>query len=133
MTNKPRAATILLDSRFQHTCYASAMTLFLAIVVLGSIPGARHNLGQYASGLVLHSAAYAILSALIFLGSRGSASRRAICAVITIAMMGATDEYVQSFWSYRTSALSDWMVDVVSGGVISTVLWKFWGRMTANS
>ena len=52
MTNKPRAATILLDSRFQHTCYASAMTLFLVIVVIGSIPGARHNLGQYASGLV---------------------------------------------------------------------------------
>lgn len=132
MTKKPRAATILLDSRFQHTCYASAMTLFLAIVVVGSIPGARHNLGQYASGLVLHSAAYAILSALIFLGSRGSASRRAIWAVITIAMMGATDEYVQSFWSYRTAALGDWLVDVVSGGVISTVLWKFWSRMTAN-
>jgi VanZ family protein len=48
-------------------------------------------------------------------------------------MMGATDEYVQSFWSYRTAALSDWMVDVVSGAVISTVLWKFWSRMTANS
>ena len=133
MTNKPRAATILLDSRFQHTCYASAMTLFLVIVVMGSIPGARQNLGQYASGLVLHSAAYAILSALIFLGNRGSASRRAICAVITIAMMGATDEYVQSFWSYRTAALSDWMVDVASGAVISTALWKFWSRMTANS
>ena len=52
MTNKPRAATILLNSRFQHTCYASAMTLFLVIVVMGSIPGARQNLGQYASGLV---------------------------------------------------------------------------------
>ena len=65
MTNKPRAATMLLNSRFQHTCYASAMTLFLVIVVLGSIPGARHNLGQYASGLVLHSAASAILSALM--------------------------------------------------------------------
>ena len=63
MTNKPRAATILLDSRFQHTCYASAMTLFLVIVVIGSIPGARHNMGQYASGLVLHSTAYAILGA----------------------------------------------------------------------
>jgi len=80
MTNKPRASIILLDSRFQHTCYASAMTLFLAIVVMGSIPGARHNLGQYASGLVLHSVAYAILGALIFFGSRGSASRRAISA-----------------------------------------------------
>ena len=108
------------------------MTLFLVIVVLGSIPGARHNLGQYASGLILHSTAYAILSVLIFLGSRGSASRRALCAVITIAMIGGTDEYVQSFSSYRTAAMGDWVVDVASGAVISTVLWKFWRRMTAN-
>ena len=132
MTNTRRAARILLDSRFQKSCYASAVTLFLAIVVIGSIPGARHDMGQYASGLVLHAGAYAVLGALVFLGSRGSASRRALSAMMTIAAMGALDEYVQSFWSYRTAALTDWLVDVASGGVISTVLWTFWHRMTAD-
>lgn len=129
MTNMPRAATILLDSKFQNSCYGSAITLFLAIIVIGSIPGARQNVGQFASGLILHSAAYAILGALIFLGSRGSASRRALCTVITIAVMGALDEYVQSFWPYRTAALGDWIVDVVSGALISIMLWRFWRRM----
>ena len=122
----PRVATILLSSRFQRACYASAMTLFLAIVLLGSIPGARHNMGQLASGLVLHSTAYAILGALLFLGSRGGASRRAVCTVITIAVMGATDECVQSFWPYRAAALSDWLIDVISGTVVASVLWRCW-------
>jgi VanZ family protein len=40
--------------------------------------------------------------------------------------MGGLDEYVQSFWPYRTAAVSDWLVDVVSGAVISIVLWKYW-------
>jgi VanZ family protein len=126
MTSMPRAGPILQDSRFQNWCYASAITLFLAIVAIGSIPGAREDVSRLASGLVLHSVAYAVLGALIFLGSRGSASRKAICAVITIAVMGGLDEYVQSFWPYRTAAVSDWLVDVVSGAVISIVLWKYW-------
>ena len=132
MTNTRRAARILLDSRFQKSCYASAVTLFLAIVVIGSIPGARHDMGRYASGLVLHAGAYAVLGALVFLGTGGGASRRALSAMITIAAMGALDEYVQSFWSYRTAALTDWLVDVASGAAISTVLWNFWHRMTAD-
>lgn len=81
----------------QYRDGTSFESLFLVIVVIGSIPGARQNVGQFASGLILHSTAYAILGALIFLGSRGSASRRALCTVITIAVMGAFDEYVQSF------------------------------------
>ena len=48
--------------------------MFALILVLGSLPGAREDLGQYASGLVLHSVAYAVLGVLVFLGSSGSGS-----------------------------------------------------------
>jgi VanZ family protein len=39
-------------------------------------------------------------------------------------MMGALDECVQSFFPYRTAAVTDWMVDFAAGGLVSILLWK---------
>ncbi len=116
----------LATPRCQALCYRSAISMFALILVLGSLPGAREDLGQYASGLVLHSVAYALLGVLVFLGGSGSGSRRAIKATLTVAVMGALDEGVQSFFPYRTAAVTDWMVDVAAAGAASALLWKLW-------
>jgi VanZ family protein len=129
MMKTPKIAGILLAPKFQRLCYSSAIALFLLIVVVGSLPGARHDIGQFASGAVLHSTAYAVLGILIFLGSGGNASRRAIKATLTVALMGAVDEYVQSFFPYRNAAVSDWLVDVAAGGSVSVLLWNAWPRL----
>ena len=126
----PTISRVLLAPKFQNLCYFSAMLLFLLIVVIGSLPGARHDIAQFASGLVLHSAAYAVLGLLIFVGSQGDRSRRALKAVLTVAAMGAADEAVQSFFPYRTAAVSDWLVDVAAGGIVSAVLWESWSRLS---
>ena len=131
MMTSTKISNVLLSAKFQKRCYRGAIALFLLIVIIGSVPGARHDVAQYASGAVLHSAAYAVLGLLIFLGSSGNGSGRAVKAVLSVAVMGAVDEGVQSFFPYRTAALSDWMVDVAAAGIVSGVLREFWARLSS--
>ncbi|HBI70276.1 MAG TPA: hypothetical protein DDZ22_15095, partial [Massilia sp.] len=65
---------LLLDARLRMLRRAGAIALFLAIVIAGSIPGARADIGHYASGVILHSLAYVTLALLWYTGSRGSAA-----------------------------------------------------------
>lgn len=108
--------------------YRTALILFALILILGSIPGARQDIGQVASGLILHSCAYAGITFLLFTGGSGNLAARAVKAVVTVAAMGALDEVVQSFLPYRHGAVGDWMVDVTSAIVTAAVMWGMWKR-----
>jgi VanZ family protein len=114
---------LLLDPRLNKLRYATAIVLFLAIVVAGSIPGARAEIGHYAPGVVLHSTAYSALALLWFTASRGSAASRTVATVLAIALMGAIDELVQSMFPYRGADLRDWMVDCSSALITCAFLW----------
>jgi VanZ family protein len=114
---------LVLDPKLRRLRYRCALVMYAAILVMGSIPGARAEIGHYASGIVLHSLAYACLTALLFTGSNGSARARAIKAVLTVALMGAFDELVQSFLPYRSGAVSDWLVDCNAALITSALLW----------
>jgi VanZ family protein len=117
---------LLLDPKLRKLRCALALTLYLIIVVAGSVPGARAGIGHYASGVVLHSLAYSALACLWFTGSSGSAGVRSIKAVLAVAVMGAGDEFVQSFFPYRGSDVHDWMVDcaaaLVTSGLLAAIL-----------
>ena len=119
---------VVLTSVHANLRYRTALVLYLMILVLGSIPGARSDIGTVASGLVLHSLAYAGLTFLIFTGSAGSPGVRAVKSVLTIMAMGALDELVQSFLPYRHGAVSDWAVDSAAAAVTASVLWLLWSR-----
>lgn len=108
-----------------------AAIAYLAILVLGSIPGARADIGQVASGFVLHSVAYSGLALLIFCGVIGTAGQRALTCIVAIAAMGALDECVQSFFPYRGAAVADWLVDCAAAIVTATVLYLLWPRPAA--
>jgi len=114
---------LVLDPKLRKLRCAAALALYLAIVVIGSIPGARADIGHYAPGVVLHSLAYASLAFLWFTGSAGSAPARAAKAVLAIAAMGAGDEFVQSFFPYRGADVRDWMVDCAAAIVTCALLW----------
>ncbi|NVD73206.1 VanZ family protein [Duganella sp. BJB1802] len=119
---------LLLTNSHARLRYWTAIVLYLLILVLGSLPGARQDIGQVASGLILHSIAYAGLTFLIFTGGTGSARLRAGKAVLTIALMGALDEYVQSFFPYRHGAVSDWLVDCNASVLTALFMWALWTR-----
>ena len=113
----------LLDPRLNRLRYAVAIAMFLSIIVTGSIPGARAGVGHYASGVVLHSLAYATLALLWFTASRGSAASRSLAAVLAVAVMGAIDELVQSMFPFRGANVGDWLVDCSSAIVTCAILW----------
>ena len=113
---------LLIHPRLRYACLGSAILMYLGIVVAGNIPGARADIGQYAPGVVLHSSAYAVLTFLCFLGSTGSPATRAVKAVLAIALMGAGDEFIQSFFPYRGADVRDWAVDCGSAAMVSLLL-----------
>jgi len=119
----PALSTLFqLDPKVRQALHALALLLFAGIVVAGSIPGARAEVGHYASGVVLHGLAYAFLTTLWFLGASGSPVQRALKAVLTIALMGAFDELVQSFLPYRSGDVRDWLIDFTAALVASSLL-----------
>ena len=113
---------LLFDPRLRFARLATALVLYAAVLVAGSIPGARAEVGEFAPGVVLHGMTYAFLSMLWFLGSTGSGALRAVKAVLAIALMGAGDELVQSFLPYRSGDVRDWMVDVGAALLASSLL-----------
>jgi hypothetical protein len=131
--NKQMLSSILRSPQIQRLCNTSAIAMFISILLIGSLPSARQDIGQYASGVVLHSVAYAMLGVLTFIGGHGSAVKRALWCVLKVAAMGAIDERVQSFFPYRTAAVGDWLVDVTAGVVISVVLLKLWPILTSQT
>jgi VanZ family protein len=116
-------ALLVLDPKLRKLRLGCALLMYAAILVMGSIPGARAEIGQYATGVVLHSLAYAILTFLVFTGATGSARSRALKAVLTVALMGAGDELLQTLFPYRGAAVADWLVDCSAAIVTATVLW----------
>lgn len=115
----------LLDPQWRKWRLRAALAMYAAILVMGSIPGARAEIGQVASGIILHSVAYAILALLIYGGSTGSSSLRALKAIGAVMAMGAGDELVQSFLSYRHGDIHDWYVDVTAATLCAALLRAF--------
>jgi VanZ family protein len=123
---------LVLDPKHRAWRRACALLMYLTIVVAGSVPGARAQIGEYATGLTLHSTAYAVLTFLWFTGSSGSPLARAAKAVLAVALMGAGDEFVQSFFPYRGADVRDWLVDCSSALVTSALLCAVLPRLDAR-
>jgi VanZ family protein len=116
---------LLLDPKLNKLRYRAALGLFFVIVLLGSIPGARKEIGHVASGIVLHTLAYGFISLLLFTGSAGSQAARAGKTILTVALMGALDETVQSFLPYRSAAIADFLIDCNAAVIACALLWAF--------
>lgn len=114
---------LVLDERLRRPRFCSALLMFAAILIMGSIPGARAEIAEFGSGLVLHTVAYAILTFLLYTGTGGSSAKRAFRAVLCVAVMGGLDEFVQSFLPYRMGSVSDWLVDCAASLVTAGMLW----------
>lgn len=116
---------LVLDDALRVRRFQLALLLFGLILAIGSIPGARADLGQLASGLVLHALAYGAIAFLLYTGSAGSRRQRAARAVLTVMAMGAADELLQSLLPYRVGTLLDWVVDSSAALVCASLLAVF--------
>lgn len=103
--------------------FALGWLLYLAVLVFGSVPGARSELDEVASGVVLHLAAYSCIAFLLACGAQGSAARKAAVSFLLVAAMGAFDEVIQSFLPYRHGAAADWGIDVTAAFLTASLYW----------
>ena len=117
--------------RHQRLRFRTALFLYALVIIIGDIPGTRADVGQYASGVVLHSFGYGVLALLLFSGIAGGMGRRAVLSVLMVAAMGALDEFIQSFLPYRRGAVSDWLVDITAAMLVAASLYFLWPRMVA--
>jgi VanZ family protein len=117
--------SFLVDPQYRIARFRTAIALYVSVLVLGSIPGARAEMAEVASGLALHFATYACITFLLFTGFDGAAAGRALKAIVLIAAMGAVDEFVQSFFPYRHASVGDWYVDI-SAGMFMVALLCVW-------
>ena len=116
---------LVLDERLRPLRYRSGLLIYALIVLMGSVPGVRAEMGNVASGIVLHTLAYASITILLFTGLAGSKASRAWRSVATVAVMGAFDELVQFFLPYRRGAISDWLIDCNAAVLMAALLWVF--------
>ncbi|MEN3296519.1 MAG: hypothetical protein V7642_5772 [Burkholderiales bacterium] len=121
-------ALLVFDPHYRKLEFRAAFILYLAVLVFGSIPGARADIGDYASGLVLHATTYSVIALLLFSGANGTAGAKALKAFAIVAAMGAVDECLQSFFPYRTAAVTDWLVDLCAAFITSVLLFLIWPK-----
>lgn len=117
--------------RYERLRFRTALVLYLLVILIGDIPGMRADVGQYASGGVLHSFGYGVLALILFSGIHGGVAHRALLSILMVVAMGALDEFIQSFLSYRHGSVRDWLVDIVAATVVSLVLCPLWPRMVS--
>jgi len=122
------------DKQYETLMFRSGLALYLAVIILGAIPGARDEVGQFASGLVLHFTTYASIALLLACGAAGNVTTKAIKAFYIVAAMGALDEIIQSLLPYRDGAITDWMIDITAA-LFATMMFRIAsnGKATAAS
>lgn len=101
---------------------------YALVIILGTVPGARAEVGEVAPGLFLHFATYASIAMLLFTGTNATAIGRVLYSVLIVAVMGAVDEFIQSFLPYRHGAISDWYVDVLAAMTMALILFRLFTR-----
>lgn len=123
---------LMSDPKYRKLEFRAAFLIYLAVLVLGSIPGARADVGELASGMTLHLTTYSFIALLLFCGAQGSAWNKACKAFLIIVVMGAGDELVQSFFPYRSADVMDWWMDMNAGFFTSAALWLIWPKETGR-
>jgi len=116
-------ARITSDKHLETLMFRAGLALYLAVIILGSIPGARNEVGEVASGLVLHFVTYSCIAFLLACGAAGDATAKAVKAFCIVAAMGALDECIQSLLPYRHGTVTDWMIDV-SAALFTALLFR---------
>jgi VanZ family protein len=113
---------VVFSEKYKKLRLYGAFFLYLSMIVGGAIPGVRSDIGQFASGLILHTLAYSLIAFLLFSGLRANSAARALKTFLIVALMGALDEYIQSFFPYRNGNIGDWMVDMMAAAVTLSAL-----------
>ena len=128
----PSLLALFLSDSARGLRFRCAVFMFAVIVAVGSIPGARAEIANLASGIILHSVAYSCITILLYTGTEGTRKVRLLRAILLVAIMGAVDELVQSVLPYRKGAILDWTVDCTASIITGSLLYMLIPERAAN-
>ena len=97
--------------------FITCAVVYIAMLGIGTSPGAVAKVAPIANDKVLHGTAYAGYALLLALGWRHSAGA-ALKVLGAIALMGLLDELHQIPLAFRTADIWDWVADVIAGCVV---------------
>jgi VanZ family protein len=118
-----RHRLMAIDSFFTpQRCRSAAFVFFLLMVVIGAIPGEAQALSDAVGDKLLHLCAYSFLTCALFCGMPSSNDNRAWATVLLVGLLGGVDEAIQSFMPYRSASMTDWIFDMLAGGLTLAVL-----------
>lgn len=122
----PRPAPAAVPALFTpRRCIAAALAFFLLMLGVGAIPGKANALSAVIYDKLLHMTAYGFMSVLLYLGLSGRALGRGFLTLLTVGVMGALDEALQSTMSYRNASLADWQADMLAASLCVALLMLF--------
>ncbi|MGO4154123.1 VanZ family protein [Cupriavidus sp. YAF13] len=106
-----------------------AAAFYLLMLLVGNQPGNAQAMSQEYGDKNLHLVAYACIAGAIHL----SFTRyRAATTLTGIALLGGLDEFIQSFFPYRSSDLADLLTDLLAA-VAAIVLISLARRLSRAS
>ncbi|MBB1628809.1 hypothetical protein A9974_26565 [Achromobacter sp. UMC71] len=94
-------------------CLPAAAAFFLTLVTVGNLPGLAADMSATFGDKRLHLAAYACLTLLVYASVR---RRPGLTALLAVTVLGALDEWIQSFFAYRQADLLDLLADISAAG-----------------
>lgn len=95
-------------------CLLAALILFALMVAVGAVPGKAQALSAAVYDKLLHFAAYALLSGLVYGALSGRPAVRALRTLVVVGALGALDEAIQGLMPYRDANWMDWNFDMMA-------------------
>lgn len=96
-----------------------AAVFYAAMLLVGNLPGNAQAMSREFGDKLLHFAAYGCLAGAIYLSFK---RYRAVMTLAGIALLGGLDEFIQSFFPYRSSDLTDLLTDLLAAAVAIALL-----------
>jgi len=104
-----------------------------AIFVVSSMSSPPNPIHVPNSDKIYHMCEYGLLGVLVGRALRQSVApySRLAASIMTVSlvmMIGASDEYYQSFVPGRECDVFDWLTDSTAGVLSQVLLWQLWSR-----
>jgi len=95
-------------------CLIAAAAFYVLMIVVGAIPGNAEAMSNLVVDKLLHFAAYALLTGLLYAALPGEPPRRALWTLAIAASLGTLDEAIQALIPYRNANWIDWKFDMLA-------------------
>lgn len=99
----------------------SLLAFFLAMVLVGAIPGEASALSARFGDKLLHTLAFALMTVLAHQSLAGPRGTRIVASISLVAILGLIDEGIQYFLPYRNASLLDWCFDIGSALIVTSL------------